>query len=202
MNVVDVLLTGWVRETAPGTFDTGGTVTLIRSTVNILVDTGDVSQQSALLEALRQRDLRTDDIAYVVNTHGHLDHIGGNALFPGATFILGDDIAHNGEYRSHEFGKSPMLLPETDDGKIVIFAAPGHTDHDRCVFVRTDRDTVVAIAGDLFEYEGDDAPDVWRRWSRDPDRQQKIRDGIRVIAQRVVPGHGGMFDLKPPGPMR
>jgi glyoxylase-like metal-dependent hydrolase (beta-lactamase superfamily II) len=194
-NIVDVLLTGWVRETAPGRSDTGATVTLIRGSVNILVDTGDVSQHAALVEALRHRDLAPDRIAFVVNTHGHLDHVGCNSLFPHATFILDDDIACDGEYRSHLFADAPFSLPAPTDAPITVIATPGHTDHDRTVLVTTP-DGIVAIAGDLFECAGDDTPDVWSRWSHDAGRQRQSRAMVRSMADHIVPGHGAIFPVR------
>jgi glyoxylase-like metal-dependent hydrolase (beta-lactamase superfamily II) len=170
-------------------------VTLIRGQVNILVDTGDTSQHAALLEALHQRDLAPELIAFVVNTHGHLDHVGCNALFPHATFILDDDIARDGEYHSHSFADAPFLLPADPDASITVIATPGHTDHDRSVLVTTPGG-VIAIVGDLFECANDDTPDVWSRWSHDAERQRRSRAMVRGIADHIVPGHGAIFPVR------
>ncbi len=50
----------------------------------ILVDTGFPQHDALLLEGLQRAGLRADDITGVINTHYHLDHFGGNFLFPRA----------------------------------------------------------------------------------------------------------------------
>jgi glyoxylase-like metal-dependent hydrolase (beta-lactamase superfamily II) len=161
----------------------------------VLVDSGDPWQRQEILDALAIADLNPADISFVVNTHGHLDHVGNNNLFPHATFILGSDVARHGEYWTHAFDQGPLVIEATDGSDpIAVIATPGHTDHDLSVLVRT-REGVVAIAGDTFEYEADELDNAWRRWSVNAARQQASRDTIRELADFIVPGHGGLFRI-------
>ena len=45
-------------------------------------------KESGVAAQLENIGVRTGDIKYVVNSHLHFDHAGGNRLFPGATFIV------------------------------------------------------------------------------------------------------------------
>jgi glyoxylase-like metal-dependent hydrolase (beta-lactamase superfamily II) len=54
----------------------------------VVVDTGLMLQESALLGALRAHGLAPDDINLVINTHLHIDHCGNNTLFPRAGIVL------------------------------------------------------------------------------------------------------------------
>ena len=88
----------------------GGTVTLITGDPMVVVDTGAPEQRQEILDALTARGQDPANIAWVVNTHGHLDHIGNNNLFPNATFVLDSDLARDGEYQIHDFRVAPLEI--------------------------------------------------------------------------------------------
>jgi glyoxylase-like metal-dependent hydrolase (beta-lactamase superfamily II) len=58
---------------------------------HILVDTGFPQHDALLLEGLQRAGLRPADITGVINTHYHLDHFGGNFLFPQA-WVYGSKV--------------------------------------------------------------------------------------------------------------
>ena len=193
MHDVVVLVPGFVDAGAGGRQRTGGTITLVRGRPNLLVDTGDPVQQGHLLDALTRQGLSPVDIAYIINTHGHLDHVGNNGLFPHATFVLDCDLSHEGEYWQHDFAAGTLDIPADDGGPPVrVIRATGHTDHDVVVLVATAQGRI-AIAGDLFEHAGDDADRAWERWSRDPVTQRISRNRVALMADYIVPGHGQIF---------
>ena len=176
----------------------GGTVTLITGNPNVIVDTGAPEQLQQIVEALARHGIETAAIQYVINTHGHLDHIGNNNLFPQATFVLDTDLAKNGEYWAHDFRQSALEITSLDGGPpIVVMCTPGHTDHDLTVMVETSSGTV-AVVGDLFEYEGDGVDTAWLAWSKNPVAQQASRDMVLSLADYVIPGHGERFAVPHP----
>ena len=173
----------------------------------LVVDSFDnVAAASALLGEIRK--LTPLPVRYVVNTHYHLDHLGGNAVFQQAGAVLiaqrnvrgwiGDNIKF--------FGADPkpdkralvqaLVAPQLlFDGELTIHlgkrrlrlvSLPGHTGGDTVVMVP---DAAVLFAGDLFWRE------AWPNlidasvpeWIRTLDRLRSDKD---LAATRYVPGHG------------
>ena len=53
----------------------------------------------------------------------------------------------------------------------------------------------IAVAGDLFEYEGDWNDNSWRAWSKDPSTQEASRRRVLALADYIIPGHGDRFKV-------
>jgi glyoxylase-like metal-dependent hydrolase (beta-lactamase superfamily II) len=60
---------------------------------NILVDTGTGMNEEYLYLKIEEANLAIDDIEWIVNTHCHFDHVGGNYLFPKAKVAIHHDEA-------------------------------------------------------------------------------------------------------------
>jgi glyoxylase-like metal-dependent hydrolase (beta-lactamase superfamily II) len=190
-----VLVRGFVAGATGGRQRASGTVTLITGDPLVIVDTGAPEQRREILDALAARRIDPAAIAWVVNTHGHLDHIGNNNLFPNATFVLDSDLAKDGEYWIHDFRQAPLEIESRDGGEpIVVMLTPGHTDHDLSAIVQTPVGTV-AVVGDLFEYEGDRDDNAWRAWSKNPVAQTASRARVMALADYIIPGHGDRFKV-------
>lgn len=99
-------------------------------------------------------------ITYVVNSHLHFDHCGGNALMPNATIIVQrselDAARRGGELRGYVSGDfntgQPWQLANGEhdlfgDGSIVLIPTYGHTPGHQSVRVRTDSGEFV-LCGD------------------------------------------------------
>lgn len=193
MHEVVVLTTGYVQSPRDGRQAAAATVTLFKGSPNIVVDTGDPLQRDEILASLASHGVSTGQVAWVVNTHGHLDHVGNNNLFPDATFVLEADLAQRGEYWTHDFAAGPLLINAGHgDSPVRVVLTPGHTDHDLSVLVRTAQGIVAAV-GDLFEYADDVIDGAWKVWSRDVERQRASREEMLASADFIIPGHGPMF---------
>lgn len=169
-----------------------GTITLIKSHKNCVVDLGIPSDKNLILTTLKENKLTPNEIEYVILTHSDIDHIGNLNLFPKATFIGGNDVIQNDLFK--EFFKEKYIVDEN----ISIIHTPGHDNRSITVLVKTKKG-LVAITGDLFEYEKDwlsvDTSEAWEPWSQDKNLQTESRIKIWKIADFIIPGHGNMFKV-------
>lgn len=194
MYSVTVLKAGYALWTGPGQQRASATATLIQGRVKMVVDTGLPIDRELILDALRTNNVRSEEIAYVVNTCGQSDHTGNNNLFPQATFFVSYDISQRDEYRFFDLFRQGQAY--VIDEELQVHPTPGHSGRDLSVLVKTD-EGIVAVTGDLFERKEDLENDsLWRSFSEHPDLQEKSRARILAVADFIVPGHGDKFAIR------
>lgn len=106
------------------------------------------------------------DVHYVVNTHLHVDHVGGNRALEGARFLVDgaevdyahapDDPVLAAEYSLALIASEHVdyeRLPDGDvdlfgDGTAVLLTTPGHAAGHRSVLLRLPSSGSILVAGD------------------------------------------------------
>lgn len=185
----------------------GNTGFIVGSDAVLVVDsfaTGTAAER--LLIAIRRKT--SLPIRWLVNTHHHLDHCGGNSVFAKAGAVI---VAHeNARSRLRDAALARMAQvppPEREkflrfslpsetfrdalsiwlgDRRVDVFSKPGHTDGDSLVSVP---DADVLFGGDIFQKAT--VPNL-----ADADSQAWVRT-LDDLARRfptatLIPGHGGV----------
>jgi len=159
----------------------GGTttgVTLLTGDKNYLIDAAGNAEEvdTYIVPALAELSLAPSDIACLVCTHTHADHIGGFArlralgvqsvaAYSASVPKILDPLTYNIEIRKAFPKNSPPpsagLAPTTvdlslEDGegigdRLVLVATPGHDDDAVCIY---DRATETLICGDSVQHNG------------------------------------------------
>jgi glyoxylase-like metal-dependent hydrolase (beta-lactamase superfamily II) len=189
---VKVLLNGYFKWLGLGRdkFKASSTVTLIKDGKhNILVDTGNHEVEKKLLSALKKLGLEPKDIDYVILTHHHPDHVANKHLFKEA--IITDWLT---SYKKNKFIVDYDIINKGKNvisPNVYIKSTPGHALDEGSVIVQTESG-VVAIAGDLF-FNDQNERNIFVHDKKDFETSRKE---ILKLADYIIPGHGGMFEVK------
>ena len=189
---VKVLLRGYFKWLGLGKeeFKASSTVTLIQDNgINILVDTGGGEVEKKLIQTLKKQGLDPKDINYIILTHHHLDHTANKHLFKNA--IITDWLT---SYKKNKFVVDYDILTKGRNiitPNVSIKSTPGHAMDEGSVIVVTEKG-IVAIAGDLF-FNDQSERNIFIHDKKD---FEKSRQEILKLADYIVPGHGGIFEVK------
>jgi glyoxylase-like metal-dependent hydrolase (beta-lactamase superfamily II) len=175
----------------------GNITVLVGKKAVILIDAKFPQDHDGIVKLLKS--ITDVPVRYVINTHMHPDHAGGN---PAMQMIGADVIASENAYRIMSERQTPGLpnLAIRDYLRIYLDDMPidlhyygrGHTDNDIVVHLPTKR---MLIAGDLFALYGPyravidySAGGSLRDWTRTLERV------LQLDFDKVIPGHSGLTD--------
>ncbi len=119
-------------------------------------------KESGIVAQLKKIGLAPGDVKYVVNSHLHFDHAGGNRFFPDATFLVSAlemECARRPELEGKGYFSSDWDIPLDyhplegafdifDDDRLIIHPMPGHTPGHQGMLIRLDKTGPIILAGD------------------------------------------------------
>jgi glyoxylase-like metal-dependent hydrolase (beta-lactamase superfamily II) len=184
----------------------GSTVTLIKATQNILVDTGydyewidtksnNKQNNLKLTRALQIHGISPAGIDIVFVTHWHRDDYGNLGLFKNARFMAAKPLVKR--FRLNNFIGTDDG-EEIGDGVKAVFT-PGHTiDHASILIITSFKGikTRIAVAGDaVISHSYFQMGRIWRYNTDFYDTDEAKKSIIRVIglSDVIIPGHGVPF---------
>jgi len=193
MAEVKILIEGYARELEEG-WSACSTVALIKSDGKLIISDPGCNREK-LLKALSKEGLKPEDVDFVFLTHGHVDHSLLAGIFENAKFVTFENLMYDKDLQL-EF-EDDVLGQDTK-----IIRTPGHSAEHISLIVNTDEGKYV-IAGDVFWWvDGEkQAADINKEDDAHPvelnmKELRESRKKILEIADYVVPGHGGMFEVK------
>ena len=174
-------------------FVPGNVTALITDEGVLLVDAKFETNYERMMELLGT--VTDQPVRYVINTHYHSDHSGGNALFK----MIGAEIIASEQARYRMVDDNLPGLPNFTleeyarihvGGKVVemYYFGAAHTDGDVVVYFPEYR---TLAAGDMFTY-GDATPQlIDYRGGGNATAWTKTLDGVLQLGfETVIPGHG------------
>lgn len=189
---IRVLAEGYAKETKTG-WIASSTVTLVKSNgKNIIVDPG--CSRNKLLNALKNENLKTTDIDFVLLTHLHLDHCLLCGIFEKAKVLNAEEL-YGGDKQTLHNNK----IPKTS---LKIIQTPGHAP-EHCSLVAPTNKGICIVAGDAFWWKDKEKQkiDIKKKDNAHPAEvnMKKLiasRRKILTMADYVIPGHGKAFKAK------
>ncbi|HZU62227.1 MAG TPA: N-acyl homoserine lactonase family protein [Novosphingobium sp.] len=168
----------------------------------------DLEDGQTMAQSLRKIGVEPEDVRWIIASHFHADHAGGNAQFPNACVIVhAAEVAHahamaDGDlYCPAEFDTGQPLLRldgEHDvfgDGTVVVFPTPGHTPGHQSARVQTDGGDIV-LTGDCCNMKRSldelRLPDHCHDAERSLASLRVLR-GLQDKGARVFPSHDPQF---------
>ena len=175
----------------------GNVTVLVGKKGVILVDDKFSQDHDAIMKLVRS--VTAAPILYVINTHMHPDHVGGNPamLDLGAAIIASENarriMAERGTAGLPNIAMRDYLRIYLDDMPIDLhYFGRAHTDNDIVVHLPEQR---MLIAGDMFALYGPYQPVIdysaggsLRDWTRTLER------ALQLDFDTVIPGHSGLTD--------
>lgn len=164
-------------------------------------------ERCGIVDRLESIHLEPKDIRYVVNSHLHFDHAGGNQFFPNSIFLVSKqefDWARNPENEGkgyfQEDWKHSLRYQEVEgpldiykDGSLVVIPLPGHTPGHQGMLVRLKGKRLVVLTGDSVPCQENFLYSIIPRNHLDPDQAlrtiQKLHELMKEEKAFLIYGH-------------
>jgi hydroxyacylglutathione hydrolase len=165
---------------------------------NTIIDAGTGLNFTRMMDMFKVMGKKTDDIEWVINTHGHFDHVGGNGFFFEAKIAIHEadaDVVEKGDQelsfadffdgnlRAH---KVERRLKDGDEiCGLKVIHTPGHSPGSICLY---DERNKVLFSGDTVFAEGRGRTDLP---GGDEEAMKKSIEKLKGLKiEKLFPGHG------------
>lgn len=174
----------------------------------LLIDTTTGHHESLMKKAFSAMDLKFEDIQSILNTHTHIDHIGGNHLFRNAKVMMHESARHalSEPTMKNTLSKYFRITPKNikinvplKDGdtirargtKLVIIHTPGHSRDSICIYMPDEK---ILFTGDSLAVRMDKKISYYIK-NRELEKESlgKIKS---LPISVILPGHGDIIDDK------
>jgi glyoxylase-like metal-dependent hydrolase (beta-lactamase superfamily II) len=179
--------------------DGGNVAVLVTSEGVLLIDDKYDQDHDAIME--RIKSVTNQPVKYVINTHYHADHSGGNAKFLPTAEIISTEMARTNILQHKQSNAPPGVMParivfnqETAvflGGKEVRarYMGRGHTNGDAVIYfpqLRTlHTGDLMAGTSPLIDYNGGGSLVEWTK---------TLDEALKLDFDTVIPGHGAVTD--------
>lgn len=160
------------HPTAMAVFDTGLGPRFARPDGEPQSGTADLGEDELIDARLRAIGVDPMRVGYILNSHLHAAHAGGNALLPAASVIVQHAewehalTSNETYYHAPEFDTGQPIIDITGghdvfgDGSVVLFPTPGHTPGHQSARVQTSGGEVVLLGDSCDRQRSVERPTV------------------------------------------
>jgi len=171
-----------------------------------IIDAGTGFNYTRLRDVMKMLKTPTDKIQWIINTHCHFDHTGGNGYFINAKIA-----AHQIDAEVIESGDKELSVAEFFDGnphpkevhkklkegdkikagslELEVIHTPGHTQGSICLY---DKKNKFLFSGDTVFENAIGRVDFPN--SNPAAMQESLQKLSKLDIKKVFPGHGNMFE--------
>lgn len=169
----------------------------------IIIDPGD--EPAKIKAVLKRHNLSS---AFIINTHGHIDHIGADDAFGACVYIHKEDadflddphLNLSGMFSESLRISAPRRLLEDNDEiklgriRLLVLHTPGHSPGGICLWLKEPQNDII-FSGDTLFCQGIGRTDLPR--ASFEELSHSINNKLFILDNRlrVFPGHGEMTTL-------
>ena len=163
-----------------------------------VIDTGTGLNFTRLMDMLKMMGKKFEDFEWVINTHGHFDHVGGDGFFFDAKIAIHEadaDVVEKGDQElsfadffdgNMKPHKVERRLKDGDEiGGLKVIHTPGHSPGSICLYDEKNR---ILFSGDTVFSDGVGRTDL--PGGDEAELKKSIEKIKSLKIEKLLPGHG------------
>ena len=206
---VDILFNGFSGKLSVGYLGWGTWALIKNGKNNILLDTCFVGIRKYCPSILKKRNLKCEDIDYILVTHLHFDHIYNVDLFPNATIVLSKlEWEYANDSKNSDVFIERAAIPIIQERKkifieydnqevlegITAILTPGHTPGSCSYILHQENGEKWVLAGDAAKNRGELTTEKVQLSTNMEDTIRSIKK-IKLSGNRILPGHDSWIKI-------